>query len=62
MTDEEKLAKAMSIVEVAVQEMAELDIGPIQRAIGLAWHMNAQVEMAMPTKDTADRFKAGLIA
>ncbi len=60
MTDQEKLAKAIAIAEVAVQEMAELGIGPMQRAIGLAFHMQAQVEHAMPTPETAAAFKLSL--
>lgn len=53
MTDPEKLMKAMAIVEVAVQEMADAGIDAQQRAIGLAFHMQQQVEIAMPTPETA---------
>ena len=60
MTDAEKLQKAMAIAEVAVQEMAEMGIGPMQRAIGLAFHMQAQAEMAMPTPETAMAFKTSI--
>jgi len=60
MTDLEKVAKAMAIAEVAVQDMAELGIGPIQRAIGLGFHMQAQADLAMPTPEAARIFKASL--
>jgi hypothetical protein len=60
MTDEESLARAMAIAEVAVQQMAEEGIEPMQRAIGLAFHMNAQADIAMPTPETAKAFRAAL--
>lgn len=60
MTDAEKLARAMAIVEVAVQQMAGEGIGPTHRAIGLAFHMQAQAEMAMPTPETAAAFKLSI--
>lgn len=60
MTDEQKLAKAMAIAEAAVQDMAELGISPMQSAIGLAFHMQRQAELAMPTKEAAMAFKTSI--
>lgn len=60
MTDTEKLARAMAIAEVAVQQMAEEGIDPMKRAIGLAFHMQAQAEQAMPTPETAAAFKMSI--
>ena len=60
MTDEAKLTRAMAIAEVAVQQMAEEGIGSMQRAIGLAFHMQEQAELAMPTPETAAQFKMSL--
>jgi hypothetical protein len=62
MTHDPKLARAMAIVEAAVQTMAAEGISPLQRAIGLAWHMNTQIDIAMPTPETALMFKERLIA
>ena len=53
MDDQDKLAQAMTIAEVAVQEMAEAGIEPMQRAIGLAFHMQEQAELAMPNAEAA---------
>jgi hypothetical protein len=61
-SEAEKLARAMAIVEVAVQTMAEEGLSPVARAIGLAFHMNAQADLAMPTSDTRALFKLGLIS
>jgi len=61
MDTKDKLARAMAIAEVAVQTMAEEGIGPLHRAIGLAFHMQMQVEMAMPTAASALAFKAALV-
>ena len=60
MTNEENLARAMAIVEVAVQQMAEEGIPPQARAIGLAFHMQAQVDLVMPTPATRAAFKLSL--
>ena len=60
MTDADALAKAMAIAETAVQDMADAGIGPTQRAIGLAFHMQRQAELAMPTTDKAMAFKASI--
>jgi acyl-CoA thioesterase FadM len=60
MTDEQKLARAMAIAEVAVQQMAEEGIEPMVRAIGLAFHMQRQAEIAMPTRDAAAAFKVSI--
>ncbi len=60
MTDTEKLLKAIAITEVAVQNMAELAITPTQRAIGLAFHMQRQCELAMPDSATALAFKTAI--
>lgn len=60
MPDPEKLAQAMAIAEVAVQDMADLDINPMQRAIALAFHMQAQAELAMPTAEAARAFKSSI--
>lgn len=60
--EQEMLAKAMAHVETAVQDMAELGFTPQQRAIALAFHMNRQAEIAMPTEGTAALFKQSLIA
>ena len=57
---QERLARAMAIAEVAVQQMAEEGISPMERAIGLAFHMQAQVDLAMPTDATRDVFKRSL--
>jgi len=59
MTDD-AMSKALAIAECAVQEMAELGIDPMQRAIALAWHMQRQAELAMPTEETAQAFKMSL--
>ena len=59
MTDD-ALNKALAIAECAVQEMAEIGIDPMQRAIALAWHMQRQAELAMPTEETAQAFKMSL--
>ena len=40
--------------------MAELGIDPMQRAIALAWHMQRQADLAMPTEETAQAFKMSL--
>jgi hypothetical protein len=58
--DTAKLARAMAIVEVAVQQMAEEGIDATARAIGLAFHMQAQAELAMPTPETALLFRMGI--
>ena len=62
MTDEQKIARAMSIVEAAVQDMADEGLNPMHRAVALAFHMNAQVDLAIPTKPEAQMFKASLTA
>lgn len=54
------LARALAIAEVAVQQMAEEGIPPQARAIGLAWHMQAQADLAMPSPETAAAFKLSL--
>ena len=59
MTDD-AMSKALAIAECAVQEMAELGIDPMQRAIALAWHMQRQADLAMPTEETAQAFKMSL--
>ena len=59
MTDD-GMSKALAIAECAVQEMAELGIDPMQRAIALAWHMQRQADLAMPTEETAQAFKMSL--
>ena len=59
MTDD-AMSKALAIAECAVQEMAELGIDPMKRAIALAWHMQRQAELAMPTEETAQAFKMSL--
>jgi len=59
MTDD-AMSKALAIAECAVQEMAELGIDPMKRAIALAWHMQRQAELAMPTEETARAFKMSL--
>lgn len=59
MTDD-AMSKALAIAECAVQEMAELGIDPMKRAIALAWHMQRQAELAMPTAETAQAFKMSL--
>lgn len=60
MTDEAKLALALSMAEKAVQDMAEAGLTHQQIAIGLAWHMRQQVKLAMPTQETADAFRLSL--
>lgn len=60
MTEEEKLARAMAIAETAVQQMAEEGLESRHRAIGLAFHMQRQAELAMPTPETIAAFKASL--
>ncbi|MEY1555347.1 hypothetical protein AB3Y40_06895 [Yoonia sp. R2331] len=60
MNDEQSLTRAMAITEVAVQQMAEEGIKPMHRAIGLAFHMQAQAELAMPSPETAAAFKASI--
>ena len=59
MTDD-AMSIALAIAECAVQEMAELGIDPMQRAIALAWHMQRQADLAMPTEETAQAFKMSL--
>ena len=59
MTDD-AMSKALAIAECAVQEMAELGIDPMKRAIALAWHMQRQADLAMPTEETAQAFKKSL--
>ena len=59
MTDD-TTSKALAIAECAVQEMAELGIDPMKRAIALAWHMQRQADLAMPTEETAQAFKMSL--
>ena len=59
MTDD-AMSKALAIAECAVQEMAEIGIDPMQRAIALAWHMQRQADLAMPTEETAQAFKMSL--
>lgn len=61
MTEQEQLARAMAIVEAAVQDMADEGLTAMQRSVALAWHMNAQVDQAMPMKATANAWKAQLI-
>jgi hypothetical protein len=56
-SERDHLARAMAIAEVAVQQMAEEGIPPQARAIGLAFHMQAQVDLAMPDAATAAAFK-----
>lgn len=60
MTDEEALQLAMAMVEACVQDMAEKGLTAQHRAIGLAFHMQRQAEIAMPTPETAAAFKAAL--
>lgn len=60
MTDKEQLARAMVILDVAVQNMAIQSIGPIVRAVALASYMQAQVDLVMPNKAAADAFKRSL--
>lgn len=60
MPEEQHLMRAMAIAETAVQQMAEEGIEPMQRAIGLAFHMQQQVDLAMPTDETALAFKLSL--
>ena len=59
--DETAIATALSMVEVAVADMAATGLPPMQIAVALAWHLNAQVDLAMPTEETARMFKRSLI-
>ena len=60
MATKEQFARAMAIAEAAVQDMAAEGLDAQARAIGLAYHMQRQAELAMPTKETAAAFKASL--
>lgn len=60
MTREQELALAMSMAEVAVQNMAEAGIGPMARAVALAFHMQRQAGLAMPDDATAAAFKLAI--
>jgi hypothetical protein len=53
------LARAMT--ETAIQEMAKSGLTPMEIAIGLSWHLNNQVDIAMPSGDTAAMCKALLM-
>ena len=53
MTEQEnKLLRAMTMTEVTVQDMAESGLTPQDIAIGLAFHLKKQVDLAMPTEAT----------
>jgi len=60
--DPEALGRALSMVEIAVADMAEAGLQPMQIAIALAWHMNKQAEMALPNPAACALWKAGMIA
>jgi hypothetical protein len=56
-SEDEKLARAMAIVEAAVQTMAEEGLSPMMRVLGLAFHMNAQADLAIPNANLRRSFK-----
>ena len=60
MNDPHRLAEALTLVELTVQQMAEAGIGPIQRAIALGIHMQSQADLAMPTPEAAAIFKLSI--
>jgi hypothetical protein len=57
MTEREKLAAALSIVEAAVQDMAAAGILPLQRATALAMHMQKQVDLGASSPEAAAAIK-----
>ena len=58
----EALAKAMTTVEMCVQDLAEAGLTPMQIAVGLAFHMNRQAELAIPYPAQCLMWKTALIA
>ena len=53
------LARIMT--ETAVQAMIKSGLSPMQIAIALAWHLNNQVDLAMPSTEAASKCKALLL-
>ena len=53
------LARAMT--ETAVLAMIKSGLCPMQIAIALAWHLNNQVDLAMPSTEAASKCKALLL-
>lgn len=60
MADRADLAKALSIVETAVQDMAAAGLDPMKRAVALAFHMQRQVDIAIPDATRALALKVSL--
>ena len=53
------LARIMT--ETAVQAMIKSGLFPMQIAIALAWHLNNQVDLVMPSAEAASKCKALLL-
>jgi hypothetical protein len=56
-----KVVLARSMTGAAVQAMAKSGLSPMQIAIGLAWHINSQVDLVMPSAESAATCKALLM-
>jgi hypothetical protein len=60
MNDREQLARALAMVEAAVQDMADAGLNPHQRAVALAFHMKRQVDLWASTPGAAAAIKVSL--
>lgn len=60
METETKLALALAMTEAAVRDMAEAGLSHQEIAIGLAFYVNEQAGLAMPTPEAATQFKQSL--
>jgi len=59
--DRDDLARGMAMVEIAVQDMAEMGMTPIQIVVAPAWHLNQQAAIALPNRTGRNIWKASLL-